>query len=172
MNPGDIANAHLPATQSALPGVVDRELSALQRQRDDDYAWANNDPEVQRRYSGQSIVVHKRKVVGVGFDGLDALENAQSLPGCPPRRELTPVKVFLAVAHEESEFAWTLEDETAQREHCGLVAAIHGRTILASGLDRVSAWNEARKRPDCPSEEEVCFVIVPTVRVPDLLQGI
>jgi hypothetical protein len=172
MNSGDIAHQDLPAAQAAPSDANGKEPSALQRLYDDDRAWADSDPNVQLRYSGQSIAVHRRKIVGVGFDGLAALEDALARPGCPPRHELSLVKVFLQVADAENEFAWCLEDETAQYEHCGMVAAIHGRTILASGLDRVSAWKDAQKRPDCPPEEEVRFVLVPTVREPDLIQGI
>jgi hypothetical protein len=58
-----------------------------------DYEWVLHDPDVQRQYARQVVAVHDRKVWGSGTTHRDALQDALSRPGCPPRGELALVPV-------------------------------------------------------------------------------
>ncbi len=68
-------------------------LSVREQQMDQDYEWCLHDPEVRKKYGGQVVVVHQRKIWGVGSNHAAALAAAQRQPGCPPRHELAIVVV-------------------------------------------------------------------------------
>ena len=68
-------------------------LTVSERQLDDDYEWGLNNPDLQHKYGGKVVVVHRRKVLGVGEDHALALEAALSEGPCPSRQQLAFVVV-------------------------------------------------------------------------------
>ena len=54
-----------------------------ERQPELDWHWATFDPEVHAQYAGRIVAVYKQHVWGVGKDGVEALADARSKPGCP-----------------------------------------------------------------------------------------
>jgi hypothetical protein len=66
-------------------------LDERERQLNEDYDWCLRSPDIQRAYGGKVVVVHRRKVLGVGEDLLAALEAAGT--SCPPREQLAIVVV-------------------------------------------------------------------------------
>jgi hypothetical protein len=143
--------------------MANQTVDAKQQQLEDDFHWALDDPQVQRRHGGQTVVVHRRRVCGAGQNLAEAWEDAQGRLGCPPRDEVVFVPVPLLVAEPGSEYGWCLEDEQIQERHAGLVAAVRGSVLWGSGLDRRAALAEATRQPGCPPEEELTFVLIPTV---------
>jgi hypothetical protein len=137
-------------------------MASLQAQLDDDHAWALTHPD-HVRYAGQVIVVHRHRVVASGDSLLAAWQNALATENCPPQEEASFVVVPLPVADPGNEFAWCLECEITQREFGGLVAVVKDRQVLAAGVDRATAWAACRARTDCPSVEEVRFVLIPAL---------
>jgi len=72
------------------PYLDEREL-----QINDDYEWCWHDPEMQKKYGGMVVMVHKRKIWGVGKNHLQALNAAQREPNCPPKG----VSAFVVMPH-------------------------------------------------------------------------
>ena len=69
------------------------EMNERERRLWADHEWVLHDAEVQRRYAGQVVAVHDRRVWGAGKTHQAALNDALSRPGCPPRGELATVAV-------------------------------------------------------------------------------
>jgi hypothetical protein len=67
-------------------------LEALQQQMTDDLQWAMEAPELQTKYAGQLIVVHKKRVLAAGLDEASLLEEASSSQH--PREELVIVEML------------------------------------------------------------------------------
>ena len=66
-------------------------LDAHEQQMQDDYEWCWNDPEMQKKYGGKVIIVHQRKVWGVGNNHALAWVAAQRKRGCPPKELVAAV---------------------------------------------------------------------------------
>jgi hypothetical protein len=67
-------------------------LDERERQLNEDYEWCLRSADIQQAYGGKVVVVHQRKVLGVGEDHLAALEAAAGT-SCPPREQLAIVVV-------------------------------------------------------------------------------
>jgi hypothetical protein len=59
-----------------------RSLTAGERRQLEDLDWAATAPEVQQRY-GKIVVIHKKRVVGVGTEQRSLLEQAAAQEQCP-----------------------------------------------------------------------------------------
>jgi len=68
-------------------------LNEQERQINDDYEWVLHDAEVQRKYAGKVVVVHKRKVWGAGKNHDTAMRAALRRRGFPRRQPLAMVYV-------------------------------------------------------------------------------
>ena len=69
------------------------EFPAGRTQQDDDFFWAQADPDVQRSYRGRFVAVSRQRVWGAGDSYWQAFEDARAKPGCPTLAELTPVYI-------------------------------------------------------------------------------
>jgi hypothetical protein len=79
----------VPSSLSGEPRSLDEREQQIQA----DYDWCLHDEEVQRRYTGKVVAVHKQKIWGVGKTHRQATQAALRCPGCPPREALA--KVFI-----------------------------------------------------------------------------
>ena len=75
------------------PQTFSPYLDQREQQIDDDYEWCLHDPEVQKKYGGKVVVVHKRKIWGVGKNHKAAWLAAQRKRGCPARDQIAIVVV-------------------------------------------------------------------------------
>jgi hypothetical protein len=82
------------AEQSVLRPTLDKR----EQQIWDDYEWCLSDSQVRDKYSGKVVVVHNRKIWGVGKDHAAALAAAQRKRGCPPQDRLALVVVPYAIS--------------------------------------------------------------------------
>jgi hypothetical protein len=69
------------AKQEPLSPYLDEREQQIQ----DDYEWCWHNPTMQKKYGGRAVVVHKRKVWGVGKNHQEAWAEAQQKPGCPSK---------------------------------------------------------------------------------------
>jgi hypothetical protein len=87
--------------QSFLPYLDERE-----QQINGDYEWCLHDRDIQVKYGGKVVVVHKRKVWGVGKDHATAWAVARRKRGCPTKDQIAVVVVphaALATTRKEVE---------------------------------------------------------------------
>ena len=73
-------------------------LAEKEQQVDDDYEWCLRDRQTQEKYGGKVVVVHKRKIWGVGKDHAAAWSSAQRKRGCPTKDQVAVVVVPFAAA--------------------------------------------------------------------------
>ncbi len=85
------------ATSKHLGGNSSEPGQAIWDQTVADLQWAFNDPELQRRFEGEFIVVRERTVLSHGHDRMEALQ--QAMGAGYPREELVVVPM-LALAAE------------------------------------------------------------------------
>ncbi len=78
--------------ESLAPTLDEREQQIW-----DDYEWCLSDRRVQEKYGGKVVVVHNRKIWGVGRHHAAALAAARRKRGCPPRDRLALVVVPFAI---------------------------------------------------------------------------
>jgi hypothetical protein len=86
------------AMKRAEQSVLGPTLDEREQQIWDDYEWCLSDSRVREKYSGKVVVVHNRKIWGVGRDHAAALLAAQRKRGCPPRERLALVVVPYATS--------------------------------------------------------------------------
>jgi hypothetical protein len=68
-------------------------LDERERQIQDDYEWCLDNQDVQEKYGGKIVIVHKRKIWGVGTSHALAWAAAQRKHGCPAREHIAVVVV-------------------------------------------------------------------------------
>jgi CheY-like chemotaxis protein len=140
-----------------------------QLQLNEDYRWATEDPEVQRRHGGQVVAVYQHEVWGAGRSHTEAFLAARERPGCPDRSRLAYAVIPDAEAElDDPEVGWCLNDPEAQRRYGGLVVAVSGGKIWGAGYDREDAWRVAQRKPDCPAPGQLRYVVIP-VTDPDTI---
>lgn len=61
-------------------------LTEEEKKINEDYEWCLNDPEVRRKYGGQVVVAHQRRIWGAGKDHGAAWDAAIQQPDCPHPR--------------------------------------------------------------------------------------
>lgn len=74
---------HVPMAESV--STMPSYLTEHEKQVNDEYEWAINDPEVRRQYGGQVVAVYQRRIWGAGPNHSVALDTALQQPGAPPR---------------------------------------------------------------------------------------
>jgi hypothetical protein len=62
-----------------LPTKLTPEESELHRE----LTWANQDPEVKRKYPDEIVAVHRRQIIAHGDDLKTVLDEAQRITGLP-----------------------------------------------------------------------------------------
>jgi hypothetical protein len=72
-------------TTSGGAAVQVRQLTAVEQQMADDFAWARGAPEVQQNpeHFGKLIVIHDQRILGVGRDRQALVEQAAKEAGVP-----------------------------------------------------------------------------------------
>jgi hypothetical protein len=83
--------------KKAAPGNLAPTLDEREQQVWDDYEWCLSSRQVRENYGGKVVVVHNRKIWGVGRHHAAALAAAQRKRGCPPRDQLALVVVPTAI---------------------------------------------------------------------------
>ncbi len=66
-------------------------LDAREQQIQDDYEWCWHNSEMRKKHGGKVVIVHKRKVWGVGANHTLAWADAQRKRGCPPKQAVAAV---------------------------------------------------------------------------------
>ena len=79
-----------------MDGNASKSAQAVWNQAGADFEWACGDPELQRRYEGEFIVVRKQSVLAHGNDRMEALR--QAMEAGHPRDELVVVPIFVLAA--------------------------------------------------------------------------
>jgi hypothetical protein len=64
------------------------ELPPIPADMQEDYKWAESDPQVQKEYAGLVVAVRHHRIWGAGKTYRLAEERALSSPGCPTADEL------------------------------------------------------------------------------------
>jgi hypothetical protein len=54
--------------------------------------------------------------------------------------------------------AWAMNDRELHRRYQGLVVAVRDKTVWGAGKDEKAAWEDARKKPGCPAQDDLAFV--------------
>ncbi len=70
------------------PTLDDRE-----QQIQEDYEWCLDNREVHEKYGGKVVVIHKRKIWGVGTSHAAAWAAGQRKRGCPARDQIAVIVV-------------------------------------------------------------------------------
>jgi hypothetical protein len=63
-------------------------------------------------------------------------------------------------AAQADDYEWALRDPEVRRRYDGKVVAVHRRKVWGAGRTYDAAWEAACRQPDCPSPDEIVFVIV------------
>lgn len=58
------------------------------------------------------------------------------------------------------DYDWALNDPGVRQRHGGLVVAVRGGRVWGVGRNHRLAWEDARKHPDCPPQDQLSFVAV------------
>jgi hypothetical protein len=102
-----------------LPPQPKRDEAWIARfeQQKEDYLWCLEQPEILVQHAGRVVILHNRKIIGVGCDNLEALEEAQrecqeKQGTFPPHRELVFVSIPEAVELDPSFFSFALRAES------------------------------------------------------------
>jgi hypothetical protein len=77
------------ATESAFPPY----LTADEQRKNDDYEWALCDLELRQKHGGKIVVVHQKRVLGVGRSFQAAWAAAQRRRNCPAKHEVAMIVV-------------------------------------------------------------------------------
>lgn len=56
------------------------------------------------------------------------------------------------------DYLWAFHNGDLHRQYQGLVVAIRDRQVWGVGKDGNAAWDDARRKPDCPAMHELAFV--------------
>jgi hypothetical protein len=68
-------------------------LDEREQQIQDDYEWCLHDRDVRKKYGGKVVVVHRRKIWGVGKNHAAAWAAALRKRGCPTKDQIAVVVV-------------------------------------------------------------------------------
>jgi hypothetical protein len=63
----------------------------------------------------------------------------------------------------DDDYEWCLHDPEVRRQYGGQVVAVYKRQIWGWGKNHELAWRMTRWQPDCPDDDDLVFVAVPTL---------
>jgi hypothetical protein len=69
------------------------DLNERERQLHADYEWVLHDLALQREQAGKVVAVYRRRILAVGKNHREAIQEALRGPDCPPREEIALVFV-------------------------------------------------------------------------------
>ena len=84
------------------PQPLSPYLDEREQQIQDDYEWCWHDPDMQKKYGGKVVIVHQRKIWGVGKNHLVAWGAAQRKRGCPAKHLVAAVVMPYYVSDADS----------------------------------------------------------------------